>query len=322
MQAAVRSARRPLGDAAGRVVALVRGRLHPAGGFRGRADAPDLYYTVFGAETARGLGEPLPPNLPNYLETFGSGAGLDFVHLACLARLWADVADAGPPGFAPAKRGSALAKPGRAGPPPEVRDAVRGRLASFRAADGGFSHVPGAARGTAYGGFLGFMAYEDLSADLPDPAGLVRSVGRLRAAGGGYANEPGRPAPPGRSPEGLTPATAAALALLAHLGRPVDGEAVRWLLARLHGRGGFVAGPNIPVPDLLSTATALYALRRAGAPLDAVRRPCLGFLDSVWSEADGGFRAHAFDDTVDCEYTWYGLLALGCLEGQAMPTED
>lgn len=288
MLEAARAAGPRLGDAAGRVVAFFRGRRAPQGGFRGRSDAPDLYYSVFGAEGLAVLGADLPPDLPDYVRSFGGGDGLDFVHLVCLVRLWADLPDAGPPAA--------------------VRTRVRERLARFRAADGGFSHVPRAARGTAYGAILGLMAYEDLDMDLPDAGALARSIESLRAPGGGYANEPGRPG-------GLTPATAAAVTVLGHLGRPAGDDAVGWLLARRQERGGFAAAPKVPLADLLSTATALHALARAGAALGPIRQGCLEFLDTVWSEADGGFRAHEFDDAVDCEYTWYGLLALGSLGG-------
>ena len=38
----------------------------------------------------------------------------------------------------------------------------------------------------------------------------------------------------------------------------------------------------------------------------------LDFTDSLWS-ADGGFHGNWTDDTLDVEYTYYGLLALGHL---------
>jgi len=46
--------------------------------------------------------------------------------------------------------------------------------------------------------------------------------------------------------------------------------------------------------------------------LDGVRPRCLDFIDSLWSSR-GGFRGHQGDETLDCEYTFYGLLALGNL---------
>jgi hypothetical protein len=90
---------------------------------------------------------------------------------------------------------------------------------------------------------------------------------------------------------------------------------VRWLLDRAGPHGGFMAIPltgDLAIPDLLSTATALYSLSLVGALDDSVREKHLDYLDSLWSTR-GGFRGHAGDEIVDCEYTYYGLLSLGCL---------
>jgi hypothetical protein len=79
-----------------------------------------------------------------------------------------------------------------------------------------------------------------------------------------------------------------------------------------HPESGFYAAPAAPIPDLLSTATALHALSAMGVPLDALREPCLDFVQSLWNGA-GAFSGSWADGTPDCEYTYYGLLALGHL---------
>jgi hypothetical protein len=56
----------------------------------------------------------------------------------------------------------------------------------------------------------------------------------------------------------------------------------------------------------------LHALALVGAPVAAARDRHLDFLDNLW-HAQGGFRGHWADEVVDCEYTYYGLLALGTL---------
>jgi hypothetical protein len=43
-----------------------------------------------------------------------------------------------------------------------------------------------------------------------------------------------------------------------------------------------------------------------------VKEPCLDFIDSLWTN-EGAFHGNWADDHVDCEYTFYGLLALGHL---------
>ena len=84
------------------------------------------------------------------------------------------------------------------------------------------------------------------------------------------------------------------------------------MLDRCHARGGFFASCSTPVPDLLSTATALHALSALHVPTAGLRDPCLDFVDSLWTNRGGFFGTWA-DDTVDCEYTFYALLALGHL---------
>ena len=93
----------------------------------------------------------------------------------------------------------------------------------------------------------------------------------------------------------------------------MNAEVADWLLARAYPQGGFLAMPEAPLPDLLSTATTLHALacleREIPAP---TRERCLDFIDTLWS-AEGGFHGHWADDALDAEYTFYGLLALGHL---------
>jgi prenyltransferase beta subunit len=127
----------------------------------------------------------------------------------------------------------------------------------------------------------------------------------LRATDGSYGNHPALPS-------GNTPATAAAVLVMRHLDAPQDRDAGMWLLDRCHTGGGFFASSATPVPDLLSTATALHALSTLHIPISGLQEPCLDFVDSLWTNRGGFFGTWA-DDTVDCEYTYYALLALGHL---------
>jgi prenyltransferase beta subunit len=95
---------------------------------------------------------------------------------------------------------------------------------------------------------------------------------------------------------------------------PVAASAGRWLLGQIDPQGGFRAMPKAPIPDLLSTATALHALACLEIPLPSdAKEATLDFLDTLWT-ADGGFHGHWADDSLDAEYTFYGLLALGHLQ--------
>ena len=273
-----------LGDAADLTADFLSSRLNPDGGFQDRDGASDLYYTVFGLEGLIALQRDVPAErVRPFLARHGDPGALDFVHAACLARCWADI---GAGDEAPT-------------------DPLRARLEAHRTPDGGYNQTPGAEHGSAYGCFLAVGAYEDLGVAVPDPGGIVGCLEGLRAADGGFANHPSAAA-------GLTPPTAAALTLLRRLSHPVAPEATDWLRARHAAEGGFCAGPAVPAPDLLSTATAIHALAGAHVPLEPIKEPCLDFIDSLWTNS-GGFYGSWGDDLQDCEYTWYALLALGHL---------
>jgi prenyltransferase beta subunit len=275
-----------LGDSADLVRDYLRSQLTPAGGFADRAGNPDLYYTVFGLEGLFALRADLPiPQVLGYLKSQGAGEQLDFVHLSCLCRCWA-----GMPGDE------------REHIPAE---AILNRVESFRSADGGYAQEPGEKDGTIYGCFLALGAYQDLGRDLPDVPGVVNCVNRLRAEDGGYANQLD-------VPMGLTPSTAAAVTLLRQYHQPIPDGIGEWLLSRHAADGGFFATPLAPMPDLLSTATALHALAGLHVNLDPIREPCLDFIDTLWTSR-GGFHGTWSDDSLDVEYTYYGLLALGHL---------
>ena len=273
-----------LGDASDLVRQFVVSQLLPDGGFADRSGASDLYYTVFGLESSIALRQD-PPDCSAYLEQFADGDGLDFVHLACLCRCWANLS-----------RGDFRRIP---------REAILRRLECFRSRDGGFAQTPGSAMGTLYAAFLAYGAYQDFQIELPESGRLVGSLHSLRSADGAYSNQPG-------AQRGLTTSTAAAVLLLRHLGVTPNASLADWLLAHVNPQGGFFALPDAPIPDLLSTATALHALAALQAPLEPLRESCLDFIDSLWTNR-GGFYGSWADDAIDCEYTYYALLSLGHL---------
>jgi prenyltransferase beta subunit len=275
-----------LGESSDLVRGFVCSQLQPDGGFAGRSGSSDLYYTVFALQALVALQAEVPaPDVRRFLIQYGSGGALDFVHLACLARCWA---------MSPARAldGAAIA-------------ALLSRLEEHRSAEGGYHSRRSAPHGTAYDAFLALGAYQDLGRPVPDPEALVRSVAALRAADGGYSNQRD-----GRA--GATPATAAAVMVLRQFDASIADGTTAWLLARCHPEGGFLAAPGAPMPDLLSTATALHALTALHAPLTPIAERCLDFVDTLWVNR-GAFYGTWADEQPDCEYTYYGLLALGHL---------
>ncbi len=292
MRQAVTKAAEPLGESIEAVREFFRQRLCEDGGFQGRDGQSDLYYTVFGLEASMALNAKIPyERVADYLRDFEVGSSMDLVHFASLVRCRASLAEHSSDTIAPA-----------------ARQAMTERVMQFRAADGGFSTSTGAERGHVYGSFLALGICQDLQIDDLEPAGLLESVYSLQMPDGGFSNEP-------TMTVSATAATAAAVTIFHYLRAPLPESALQWLAARAEPYGGFSAiptGPDIAIPDLLSTATAVHALTLVGVDMEEIRERNLDYLDALWS-AQGGFRGHPADDVLDCEYTYYGLMSLGDL---------
>ena len=278
-----------LGDSSALVEQFFRSEQASGGGFKDRAGQNDLYYTVFGLDGLLALQAQLPgESVAAFLNRFGAGEALDFIHVCCLARCWGTLQHATALRYAP-----------------EIRDRLLDRLKLHRSQDGGFNLLPRQASGSIYAAFLAAGAFGDLGATVPEPNQLVQSFKRLETRDGAWANDH-------HGKTGSTNATAAAAVVLTNLGMPLNETVGNWLLARAHLEGGFVASPETPIPDLLTTATTLHALSCLQRDISAVREGCLDFVDSLWTN-EGGFYGNWSEEKLDCEYTYYGLLALGHL---------
>ena len=282
-----RVAPKALGDAAELVRDFLASQQNPDGSFRDRDGKSDLYYTVFGMDAlAVFQAEPDMAAVEKFLLSHGEGERLDLVHLSCLTRCWGSVG---------AKR-----------MPKGLRKALLQRLEAFRKPCGGWDNNLKREHGTAYGSFLALGAYQDMGKLPPKPLRILQSLKKLETPDHAWNNHPNLPI-------GSTNPTAGAVVLLNNLHLPINPEVGSWLRDRLHPQGGFVAVPGAPMPDLLSTATTLHALAALEVRLTKEQTErCLDFVDSLW-DAEGGFHGNWTDDYLDCEYTFYGLLALGHL---------
>ncbi|MDF1664134.1 MAG: prenyltransferase/squalene oxidase repeat-containing protein, partial [Planctomycetota bacterium] len=207
-----------LGEATELVADFVQSQLNSDGGFSDRAGKSDLYYTVFGIECLRALRLDLPhPRIIPYLEQFGVGDDLDFVHRCCLARCWAHM---------PEESQGPLDRPGLAR-----------NIELFRSADAAFDTKKNSKQGSVYATFLALGALQDLKqGDLDQQAALIQTIVDLKAKDGGFANQLSMPM-------GLTPPTTAAVAIFHQLLHPVDPAIGDWLLSRHYPAGGFFATP-------------------------------------------------------------------------------
>src|SRR5436309_1870596 len=142
-----------LGESSELVRNFLRRQQNADGSFKNRAGEPDLYYTVFGLDSLLALQAELPTErVAAYLSSFANGEELDFVHVSCLARAWA-----------------AVDHESRKARPPQLRNSLLEHLERYRTSDGGYNPTLGGNFGTAYGCFLALGAYQDLSAQVPEP---------------------------------------------------------------------------------------------------------------------------------------------------------
>lgn len=285
--------------------AFVWSRQMPDGGFAGREDESDLYYTGFAVRCLSILGglEPdqtaalaawLRPHDPRQLRVVDliswlysaiivEGAGGEIV---------LDEAD------------------------DAWVDEITARLEAVRTDDGGYAKSPEGAAGSTYHSFLIALTYELLGRSIPRPNALLQFVyDRQRDDGGFVEIDPMR-----RS--GTNP-TAAAVALLMNFGALDDetrSDVHGFLRDVWSGEGGFLANSRIPFPDGLSTFTGL--LTALDLKLDAAfdLRRIETFIAQELEFPTGGFRGAAWDDAADVEYSFYGLGVLGLLWSHRTPS--
>lgn len=159
-----------------------------------------------------------------------------------------------------------------------------------------FEVVPNSDAESPYAQFILYSLCEDTGNTLPHAC-----LTPYRIEGGGYANR--------RNGKPSTNATAAALMVARQSKDCLPTQDVEWLRDEQKSNGGWCAEQHTPLPDLLSTATALFALRCYGVE---PRYSAIDFIEGHWLD-DGGFAATLLDDESDVEYLFYGLLALGTL---------
>lgn len=244
------------------------------GAYVNKQGEEDLYYTAFGwlLESALGLRQDAEA-MERYLAEVDLES-LDLVHYAAAVRC--RLLQRGAKG-----RLSLLWQALQRTPTRE--------LESFRS-------VPNNDREAPYTQFIWMSLCEDTRNDYQ-----VAALDAYRTSDGGYANVKG-------GKEMATNATAAALMVVGQ-SEGYDAARVSPLLQAQDPSGGFRATSVAPIPDLLSTATALFVLNCYGV---RPRYEAADFVEAHWLES-GGFAATLLDEKSDVEYLFYGLLALGTL---------
>ena len=268
------------------VADFVQSQRHKSGAFIDRNQSPDIYYTVFGLECLKALKQPLSEDKTlSFLQSFEDISNLDLVHLCSLIRCYANLETIQ---FDTASR-----------------DSFEASLKSFRASDGGYNTKQSSDASSTYATFLAYDAFQALGLKIPDINLVKKSLLALKNEDGSFGKDQSAKA-------GTTPTTAASAMVLHSLGDENLDSTCEWLLRQHCHEGGFKAAPSAPIPDLLSTATALHTLSYLQENLENIKNPCLDYIDTLWTNK-GSFHGNWSDDHIDVEYTFYGLLALGHL---------
>ncbi len=264
------------------VAAYLSSRESDSGGFMDKAGNVDVYYTFFGLASAFALGTDINKKHRRFINGIDT-SNLDLPDFTAYhGSLTLLAASSLPKNFrsisAVAAKGlSVVAKKH----PIEERFPVTGES-------------------SPYSVFLSLMGSVGLVNEQVVMLWAQKYINAFHVASGGWSNIKGNTEP-------SLNATAAAITVLNCANIPVAGTDLKWIKDQQLQSGGFISARGVPMPDLLSTATALVALKLSGEkPLF----PVMDFIQSHWRD-DGGFAATFNDEDTDCEYTFYGLLALG-----------
>ena len=251
------------------------------GSFMNKSGKSDIYYTAFGWMLSYVLGIET-----NYKKTVSflkkqDVQQMDFIHYAAYIRCWI---------IQQLFEGGALKLLLRSFSKKSIRPLLD------------FDNVPHNDTQSPYTQFLWLSLLEDTRNPVQNKDVTLASLENYHVPGGGYSNMK-------NGVVAATNATAAALSVIGQLNAYNDTDSLNYMLGIQSDTGGFAATEHSPLPDLLSTATALFVLQCYD------RKPNIspkGFIEAHWLD-NGGFSATLLEETSDVEYTFYGLLALGTI---------
>ena len=259
----------------------------PDGGFAGRSGQSDIYYTFFGVQLLFILqGSNIPALTFEYISSIKNLEQLDIIHLTCFLRT-RHILDR-------------IKKAPQRPWPTHQTDSL---LKRFISGNGGFCIDKNSAPGSIYASYLAHLTCKECNIELPlDPEKIIGCIDRYRSQDGSYAEVE-------NMETGTLSVTCAAVILQYEIAGIIDDTAVAWIIERQAETGGFFASKNAFLPDLVSTAAAVFCLAIVGQNR-SVNQTILDFVESLMQE-NGGFCGNRHDGTPDIEYTFYALLAIG-----------
>ena len=276
------------------------------GGFRGRGERSELYYTAFALRGLLVLGCPEERPLQHAAEYLKSQLHarvgiIDLISLIMAGRLLE------------VRLGARLLPAEPNGWQQELEKLFR----ALRRPDGGYAKAAEGYASSTYQTFLVTLVYQLLDLPLPEPERLVDFVlGQQREDGGFVEISVMRRS--GTNPTAAAVGTLRAVQFdLTSAPHTSFTERVsKFLIGNQTEEGGLRANTQIPIADLLSTYTGLQTLVDLGAAeMLSAPRALGGFVTSL-EQVEGGFLSAAWDEVTDVEYTFYGVASRGLLLSQ------
>ncbi|MDB5391987.1 MAG: Prenyltransferase, beta subunit [Planctomycetaceae bacterium] len=272
-------------------------RQMPDGGFAGREEGSDLYYTGFalrGLAILGGLEESDAARVAIYLrkQIRRSLTVIDLlswlysalvVQAACGEDVLQDIAE-------------------------NWSERLAEMLEAFRAQDGGYRKTEEGSASSMYHSFLVVLCYELIGRTVPHPKRLIQFVFDRQRDDGGFVEI----APMKRSGTNPTAAAAAILRILGALDASARDDVRAFLMEVRSPEGGFLANMRIPFADGLSTFTGMLTAQDLGLEGLLNSEQTTTFINGLEMPA-GGFRGATWDEVADVEYSFYGLGVLGLL---------
>lgn len=299
-------------EAVNLIKSFIESKLNESGGFIDRSGKVDPYYTVFGLTLSYVFDVKINVKLTiDSLDNWQKNNPVDFIHAVSLLRCYylAEIINY-------KQKHKQLAS--KLSTNKLIQDFIASRIAlnirkkhknlmlivsESKSADGGFNHLDKEAdTSNVYANFLAYGLFEDLRFNKKWRTEIAESCRKLMLENGAFVNHP-------KSEQGIGSTSAAGIILLYKQKHNVALSA-KWIKNLIGNSGGFFAGENVPVSDVLTTATCLLALNIVGESSHEINTKANEFVSLHW-DSSGGFFGSVADQIPDVEYTFYGLLTIG-----------
>ncbi len=294
---------------------FLRSCQHHEGGFTDRANTPDPYYSVYGYFLAYVF--DLEINIKKeraFLDSWKKNNPIDLIHAVCLLQcaflIEAIYQKSKDNKIMYLLSNSELLKK-------QLKSLIAKKVLKehidltdlifkYNTPNGGFNALDKNAKfANIYASFLVLNLLIDLNLLNSKSELFIENIQDYQLADGSFVNEI-------NAENGTSSVTAAGIILSLYSKNMESQKGIQWLMDQKKTNGGFAIGSDVPIADLLSTATTMLSLHMNGEPKSNYNLNVFEFINLHWDES-GGFFGSVADMHPDCEYTFYALLCLGLI---------